>query len=38
MYVDEKDEGYGIFEDDYETIRHPWKLAQLQALMPILSS
>ena len=30
-------EGYGILEDDYDTIRHPWKLEQLQALMPILS-
>ena len=30
-------EGYGILEDDYDTIRHPWKLEQLQSLMPILS-
>ena len=30
-------EGYGILEHDYDTIRHPWKLEQLQSLMPILS-
>ena len=31
-------EGYGILNEDHETIRHDWKLSQLQALMPILSN
>ena len=31
-------EGYGLLEDDYETIRHEWKIQQLQSLMPILSN
>ena len=30
-------EGYGIFENDFKTIRHPWKVQQLQEIMPILS-
>jgi len=32
-----QNEGYGLLEMDYETIRHPWKVDQLQALQPILS-
>jgi len=27
------DESFGLFEQDYETIRHPWKLADLQSVM-----
>jgi len=30
-------EGYGLLEDDYETIRYPWKMEQLQSIIPILS-
>jgi len=30
-------EGYGLLEEDYDTIRHQWKVDQLQALQPILS-
>jgi len=32
-----QNEGYGLLEMDYETIRPPWKVEQLQALQPILS-
>ena len=35
-YPDEG-EGYGLLEDDYKTIRHPWKVDQLQYLQNILS-
>jgi len=31
-------EGYGLLEDDYVTIRHQWKIDQLQAIMPVLSN
>ena len=31
-------EGYGLLEDDYVTIRHQWKIDQLQSIMPILST
>ena len=31
-------EGYGLLEDDYVTIRHQWKIDQLQSIMPILSN
>jgi len=30
-------EGYGLFENDFSTIRHPWKIDQLQEIMPVLS-
>lgn len=30
-------EGFGILEDDFYTIRHDWKLQQLQEIIPILS-
>jgi len=30
-------EGYGLLEEDYETIRYPWKMDQLRSIMPILS-
>merc|ERR1712050_263740 len=28
-----ENESYGLLMDDYKTIRHPWKLLDLQALM-----
>jgi len=28
-----QDHGYGLLEEDYITIRHPWKIEQLQGLM-----
>ena len=31
-------EGFGILEDDFFTIRHDWKLQQLQEIIPILSN
>ncbi|XP_023338666.1 uncharacterized protein LOC111709274 [Eurytemora carolleeae] len=31
-----EEESYGILESDYSTIRHPWKLEQLQSIIPIL--
>jgi len=27
------DEAYGVLKSDYETVRHPWKLLDMQALM-----
>ena len=31
------EESYGILEEDFFTVRHDWKLQQLQEIMPILS-
>ena len=30
------DEPYGILEQDFATVRHDWKLQELQAIMPVL--
>jgi hypothetical protein len=32
-----EDEGFGILSDDFFTVRHDWKLEQLQEIMPILT-
>ena len=32
-----EDEYFGILEEDFFTVRHDWKLRQLQEIMPILS-
>ena len=37
-YVDSVGESFGILEDDFYTVRHAWKLEQLQQIMPILSN
>lgn len=29
-----EDETFGLLLDDYKTIRHPWLIEQLQAIMP----
>jgi len=29
-----EDEAFGMLEGDYKTVRHPWKLLDLQAIMP----
>ena len=36
-YPDGEDESYGVLADDFWTVRHDWKLEQLQQIMPILS-
>jgi len=33
----DQSEGYGLLNEDYKTIRHQWKVEQLQSIMPILS-
>ena len=33
-----QDETFGLLEDDYITIRHPWLIEQLQSIMPVLSN
>ena len=33
-----EDESFGILRNDYATVRHDWKLKQLQDIMPALST